>query len=92
LPFPWRERGIAAREWLAAAYVGCCVCVVCFLWLVFYPFCRVEHPTMLILFPHFNARSETVMSHPSTTDRLAYKGGVSVVFGMGGGATLGLRF
>jgi hypothetical protein len=41
---------------------------------------------MLILFPHFNARSETVMSHPSTTDRLAYKGGVSVVFGMGGGS------
>jgi len=33
-PCPWRQRGKAARGWVAAAHFGCCVLWVCFvLWL-----------------------------------------------------------
>jgi len=47
---------------------------------------------MLILFPHFNARSETVMLPPSTADTPPYTGGVSAVIEMGVGVMLGLCF
>jgi hypothetical protein len=68
------------------------VCMLCVLFCCscFTQFVEYSTPPKLILCPDLSARSETIMPPPSTADTPPYPGGVSPIFGMGGGAMLGL--
>ena len=72
--------------------VVCCGCVLC-CGRVFYPFCRVEHPTKGDISPHFNAITNAKLLPPSPADKSPCTVDASASVKMGGGAVrLGLRF